>query len=421
MNFRIFPPEEIIETTLTLPLSKSISARSIIINALTPDTPELPDAADCDDTRALLKALADPEATEFNIGAAGTAMRFLTAYFAIQEGRDVRLDGSERMRRRPIAPLVDALRQLGADISYEGEEGFPPLRIRGRRLRGGALTIDASISSQFVSALLMIAPLLEGGLTLTLRGQLVSRPYIVMTLGLMERAGVESDFYLDTITVPSATYRRGLPDVEPDWSAASAWYEIAAISSGWITFTSLPELSLQGDRACAALYASLGVDTTFTSDEGTSLSANPDQSPRLVHDFTDTPDLVQGAVVTCAMLGIPFRFTGLKTLAIKETDRCQALVNELSKIGILLRREADDTLVWEGERRPFNELPVFETYEDHRMAMALAPVSLFIPGTVILNPEVVSKSYPGYWDQLREAGFAIVDADAPLPEPTETI
>lgn len=417
MNYRIFPPDELLDTTLTLPLSKSISARSLIINALTPGSEALGPVAECDDTAALKAALADPSATEINVGAAGTAMRFLTAYFAVQEGREVVVDGSERMRRRPIGPLVEALRELGAEISYTGEEGFPPLRIRGHKLRGGNLRMDASVSSQFVSALLMIAPTLKGGLTLTLEGSLVSRPYIVMTLGLMERAGVASDFYLETITVPEASYRPGLPPVEPDWSAASAWYEIAAISSGWVTFTSLPELSLQGDRDCASLYSRLGVDTTFTADEGTQLSANPDQEPRLTQDFTSTPDLVQGAAVTCAMLGIPFRFTGLQTLAIKETDRCGALVAELAKLGLMITREGDDTLVWDGKRMPVREMPEFDTYDDHRMAMALAPVALFIPGVVIRNPEVVSKSYPDYWAHLAAAGFRIIDADQPIPQP----
>ena len=416
MDYRITPPDEIIETKVSLPLSKSISARTLIINALTPGGTLPGPMADCDDTAALTAALADPAATHINVGAAGTAMRFLTAYMAVQQGRTVTLDGSERMRRRPIGALVDALRRLGAEIACEGEEGFPPLRITGRALSGGELEVDASVSSQFISALLMIAPCLKGGLKLTLKGSLVSRPYIVMTLGLMEKAGVESDFFMNTITVPERCYTPTLPPVEPDWSAASAWYEIAAISSGWVTFDRLPELSLQGDRETASLYADLGVATDFEGEEGTELSATPDQLPRLVHDFTDTPDIAQGAVVACAMLGIPFRFTGLRTLAVKETDRRKALVAELAKTGVLVGMPDDDTLTWEGERAPIGQLPVFDTYDDHRMAMALAPVALFMPGITVRNAEVVSKSYPDYWEHLRAAGFTLEEVEPQTAE-----
>lgn len=422
MDYRILPPDGFLEARLTLPLSKSMSNRALIINALTPGADKLERVAECDDTDAMLKALASPEANEINIGAAGTTMRFLTAYFATREGREVTLDGSERMRQRPIGVLVEALRSLGADIDYAGEEGFPPLRIRGRRLKGGELTLDSTVSSQFISALLMVAPLMDEGLKLTLKGETVSRPYILMTLKMMEDAGVESDFIDDVVSIAPQTYRPTLREVEGDWSAAAAWYEICAISSGAVTIDNLCRESCQGDRKLADIFASLGVETVWEGENGgTDLMASPDQDARLRVDFSDTPDLAQYVIVTCAMLGIPFRFTGLSTLAIKETDRVSAVTAELAKLGILLQPEGRDVLSWEGQRRPIAELPRFDTYADHRMAMCLAPVALFVPGIIINDVEVVSKSYPAFWDALREAGFTLLDGDAPLPEPADEV
>ncbi len=422
MDYRLLPPEEFLEATVSLPLSKSMSNRELIIAALTEGAPLPEPVPICDDTEAMIRALEAVDAKEINIGAAGTTMRFLTAYFATREGREVVLDGSERMRRRPIGVLVEALRSLGADIEYAGEEGFPPLRIRGRRLNGGELTLDSSVSSQFISALLMIAPLMDRGLTLTLRGETVSRPYIRMTLKLMEDAGVESDWRDDTITIAPQPYMLGLPQVEGDWSAAAAWYEIAAISAGAVSITNLSADSCQGDRRLAEIFRSLGVDTDMEGENGGfDLLISPDQDARLKVDFTDNPDLAQYVTVTCAMLGIPFYFTGLSTLRIKETDRIEALITELGKLGIILATDGPGTLCWEGQRRPISELPRFDTYADHRMAMCLAPVSIFVPGIIINDVEVVSKSYPGFWDALREAGFTLLDGDAPLPDPTDEV
>ena len=420
MNYRIIPPDGFLEARLSLPLSKSMSNRALIINALTPGAGELEHVAACDDTDAMRRALSSPEAKEINVGAAGTTMRFLTAYFAACEGREVTLDGSERMRQRPIGVLVDALRALGADIEYAGEQGFPPLHIRGRKLKGGELSLDSTVSSQFISALLMVAPTMSGGLKLSLKGETVSRPYILMTLRMMEDAGIDSEYFEDTVSIAPQTYRKGLRRVEGDWSAAAAWYEITAISSGAVTIDNLAEQSCQGDRKLADIFLHLGVTTEWQGEDGGSdLLASPDQDARLRIDFSDTPDLAQYVIVTCAMLGIPFRFTGLSTLAIKETDRVAAITTELAKIGILLQPEGRDVLAWEGQRRPFTELPRFDTYADHRMAMCLAPVALFVPGIIINDIEVVSKSYPGFWDAMREAGFILLDGDAPLPAPVE--
>lgn len=417
MDYRIFPPDELIEARVALPLSKSMSNRALAIAALTPGAKAPDSVAQCLDTRAMADAIARTEGT-VDVGAAGTAMRFMTAVYAATPGTDVTLDGSERMRRRPIAPLVDALRLCGADISYLSDEGFPPLRIRGRRLKGGDVTVDAGISSQFVSALLMAAPVMEHGLKLTLRGEPVSEPYVDMTLAMMRRAGADACRTAPgEITVEPVPYSPVSLDVEPDWSAAAFWYEIQALSSGWISLDRLDPHSVQGDSAAARIFGELGVVTEFEGEVPafTDLSASPDVSPRLILDMTDTPDLVQAVVVTCVLLRVPFRLTGLRTLRIKETDRIDALVTELARIGADLTVEAGgDVLWWEGRQHPVAELPAFSTYDDHRMAMALAPVSLYLPGIVVRDVEVVDKSYPRFWEQLEVAGFRLVDASIPL-------
>lgn len=419
MNLRITPPDNILETRVALPLSKSISNRQLIINALTPGASPLADVAHCDDTDAMTAALAATDAADINIGAAGTAMRFLTAYFATREGRTVTLDGSERMRHRPIGPLVDALRAAGAEIAYAGEEGFPPLRITGRALTGGDIAISASVSSQYISALLMVAPAMTEGLRLTLEGEIMSLPYIKMTLSLMEQRGADVDMTGNIITVRPGSYDASAPlTPEADWSAASFWYEITALTGGWVTVDGdnliPPSRSLQGDSACEALFGRLGV-TTSREEEVTELSGNPDADARLDTDMRATPDLVQPVVVTCAMLGIPFTISGLDSLRIKETDRLDALSRELAKIGVRVETGHDIlhglTMSWDGRRHPILETPVFDTYDDHRMAMALAPVAAYIPGIVIRDAGVVSKSYPGYWDALRDAGFIIEEAE----------
>ncbi len=424
MNIRLLPPEDYLQTRLMLPLSKSMSARALIINALTPGARPLTHVADCDDTDALRKALADLSVNEVNVGAAGTTMRFLTAFYACQPGIEVFLDGSERMRRRPIGVLVDALRSLGADIEYAGEEGFPPLKIKGRKLRGGDLTLDASVSSQFISALLMTAPTMTDGLRLRLEGEIVSRPYILMTLKMMADAGIECELYRETATVKPGKYLQTdtCMEIEGDWSAAAVWYEITAISGGMVTIDNLVKDSCQGDRVLAGIYSKMGVDTDWEGEDGgTDLCANPDADARADIDFSECPDLAQCVTVTCAMLGYPFRFTGLRTLSIKETDRIEALRIELAKIGVVINVEAPGVISWDGRRLPISELPVFDTYDDHRMALCLAPVSLFMPGIIIRNAEVVSKSYPDFWEHLRAAGFTILDGDAPLPTPETEI
>lgn len=403
MNCRVFPPDEMLETQVSLPLSKSISNRALVINALIDGALPLKKVAKCDDTDVMVAALSSDEAC-VNIGAAGTAMRFLTAYYSSQPGREIVIDGTERMRHRPIAVLVDALRACGAAIEYVGEECYPPLRISGKKLHGGDITLSASVSSQYISALLMIAPTMDQGLRLTLEGDIISRPYIMMTLSMMRQWGVESEFVGNIITIAPQKYAPVDFEVEADWSAASYWYEIAALSSGDVSLQGLNSRSVQGDSEILKYFEGLGINTRF-NDEMVELEPSPDLVPRLNIDLSDQPDLAQTIVVTSCMLGIPFHITGLSTLKIKETDRLEALRTEMLKLGMVLTIERDSELIWDGTRRPIYEFPVIDTYEDHRMAMAFAPVSIFIPGIVINNIEVVSKSYPDYWQHLQDAGF----------------
>lgn len=414
MNYRIFPPEEMIDASIALPFSKSISNRALIINALTDNALPLKNVAKCNDTDAMVDALA-LSGNEVNVGAAGTAMRFLTAYFASQNGREVTIDGSSRMRQRPIKALVDALRECGANIEYEGVEGYPPLRIKGCDLQGGEVSLPASISSQYISALLMVAPLMQNGLTLTLEGEITSRPYIMMTLSMMRHWGVECDFEGNVIKVPRAAYKAVAFDVEADWSAASYWYEISALSAGCIALKGLYEKSTQGDSSLMKYFEELGVDSQFEDGE-LSLMPSPEQRSHIELDLSEQPDIAQTIAVTCCMLRIPFRLSGLATLKIKETDRLEALKTELAKLSFDLRVEQDSVLIWDGDQHPVFEMPCIDTYEDHRMAMAFAPAALYLPGLVINNVEVVAKSYPQYWEHLTEAGFTLVDADIPFEE-----
>lgn len=421
MDYRIFPPEGLLEAEVSMPPSKSLVNRLLIIKALA-GSKDVDIVADCDDCRIMIDALntcvngSTPAAV--NIGASGTAMRFLTAYFACRPGSNVILDGTERMRQRPIGVLVDSLRQLGAEIVYDAEDGFPPVHIRGKKLAGGEICIDSSVSSQFLTALLLTAPAMEQGVKLTLAGEPVSRPYIRMTLSLMERCGVETEQTPDSIVVRPGRYNLQPIPVEGDWSAAGYWYEIAALTSGWVTLRGLenPGVSLQGDAAVARIYENLGVNTTVAESGEIELSASPELSPRLTLDMSDTPDLAQTVAATCALLGVPFRLEGLRSLRIKETDRLEAMRCELLKLGASAEIENDSILSWDGVRHPLRQLPVFDTYDDHRMAMALAPASIYLPGIVIQNAGVVDKSYPGFWDDLRSAGFLLLDPSEPIPD-----
>lgn len=410
MDLKLFPPEELSEgLTINLPLSKSESNRQLIIAALTPQGKHPSPVADCDDTDAMLNALSATSGT-VNIGAAGTAMRFLTAFYACQPGVNITLDGSERMRQRPIGPLVEALRAAGADIEYAGIEGFPPLHIRGRQLEGGEVTIDANISSQYISAILMVAPTMTHGLQLHLRGQVASTPYIHMTLQLMAAAGIEANFDTDRgiVSIPHGTYRPGMPPIEADWSAASYWFAIAAIGAETISLTGLRPKSLQGDSAIEQYFRVTGLRSSLSSEGTFTLTLTPDAGSQLNLDMSATPDLVQTLAVTCCLLYIPFRFSGCESLRIKETDRMAALQMELSKLGYIIEIQEPDTILWRGARfEPDEQIEPINTYDDHRMAMAFAPAAFYFPGLQINNAQVVTKSYPNFWSDLTKVGFTL--------------
>ena len=408
MKQLIITPPSSLQATITLPSSKSICNRALIINALAHGTCTPDNLSDCDDTRVLIRAL-DALPPTIDIMAAGTAMRFLTAYLAVTPGTHL-ITGTERMRQRPIRLLVDALRQLGADIEYAENEGFPPLRITGRHLSNDAISLPGNVSSQYISALLMIAPVLENGLRLTLTGDIVSRPYIDMTLQLMREYGVQAQWTApDRLEVQRQEYRSKPYTIESDWSAASYWYEMAVLSDqATIRLPRLYPHSVQGDAQIAGLFARLGVITSFDS-EGALLIKKERPGGTLEYDFTHQPDMAQTFVVTCALKDIPFRFTGLQSLKIKETDRIAALIAEMRKLGYVLHEAEDSILSWDGERTAPDPCPVIDTYEDHRMAMAFAPAAIVLGSLRIRHPEVVSKSYPRYWDDLEQAGFGLTE------------
>lgn len=407
MNYTIKSPVSL-KASIKLPASKSICNRALILNALSYSPYEIRNLSDCDDTEVMVKALNSND-RDFDIKAAGTAMRFLTAFLSKVVG-EWTITGTQRMKNRPIKILVDALNSLGARVEYMEKEGYPPLRIFGSALQGGEISLAGGVSSQYISALLMIAPLMEKGLTLHLEGAIISKPYINLTLQLMEQYGVKADWSGQTIKVRPQDYHPIPFTVESDWSAASYWYSMMVLSkNAEIELLGLFKNSLQGDAAGAKLFAQLGVGTTYT-DRGVILKHNGNRTKKLNYNFVNEPDLAQTFVVTCVLLNIPFRFTGLQSLKIKETDRIEALKTELCKLGYLLTDSNDSILEWNGERCEPQAHPVIATYEDHRMAMAFAPVALVVPeGIEIADPQVVSKSYPHYWKDLRAAGFIIID------------
>lgn len=391
--------------SIKLPTSKSISNRLLILSALSGSN-SLPDGlSDSDDTRVLIDALRS-DLSSIDIGAAGTSMRFLTAYLATRPGSHV-ITGSERMKKRPIALLVDALRQLGAKIDYLGDDGCPPLRIEGGNLRGGTLTLPGSVSSQYISALMMIGPLLPGGLTLKLEGNLISVPYIAMTRSLMRTFGAKVEWADGVVTVGQGPYVYRQLSVEADWSAASYWYAMAALRPGSrVRLLGLDRESAQGDSEGAKIAQHLGVSTSFEADGATITSGGGLAQGVFSYDFVNQPDLAQTYVVLCCLMGVHFDFSGLQSLRIKETDRIAALVAECRKIGFVVEAVGDERIRWSGATcSPSGE--AISTYKDHRMAMSFAMAALAQGKVVITDPGVVSKSYPGFWDDLKRMGFSI--------------
>lgn len=390
---------------ITLPSSKSISNRLLILNALAVRPCRLGNLSDSEDTRVMQQALKARRGV-VDIGHAGTAMRFLTAYLSTREGSYV-LTGSERMKQRPIAPLVTALRELGARIEYLETPGYPPLSIEGGRLKGGGIGIDPSISSQYVSALMMIGPSLKGGLTIDLQGEVVSSSYIRLTLNLMSELGIPVRYQGKRIRVPHLPFEGKDMEVEGDWSAAGYWYSMAALSEkAELEIRGLRRKSSQGDSVLPEIFRPLGVKTTFL-DKGIKLERGPRTLQRFSFDFSDNPDLVQTMAVVCGLLGLPFEMKGTRTLKIKETDRIHALQAEMGKLGIQIETDpGGDWLSWNGKMQG-EPVKLIRTYLDHRMAMAFCPAVLRFPGLTIEDPEVVRKSYPGFWDDMAGIGMRI--------------
>ena len=478
-----------LNASFALPTSKSLCARALVINHLCEQPVHLEGLSDCDDTQAILQGLealrnSEDAPLRVDIGAAGTAMRFLTALFAATPQLDVVIMGSQRMKERPIGALVTALQAAGADISYVEKEGYPPLRIHGKQLEGGKIALPSNISSQYVSALLMIAPTMRDGLHLELVGKVASAPYIRMTMQVMKAFGVESKWENNLISIESGQrYSRSLSPrsgtteeteqatsytIESDWSAASYWYEIVALhpdQTARVLLRGLRETSEQGDSVCAKWFEVLGVTTTFTAEgailekssispqvqskhnsslsEGYTHSLQTDDNfsesneclsktdcrlsqvtsnssqaicqssqtnhssckdaPPLLLDFTAAPDLAQTFVVTCALLSRPFHFKGLESLRIKETDRIAALIAELQKLGKHIEAIGEGELRYTAHNDSSPAQPItIATYDDHRMALAFAPAALLFPQLSIEHPEVVTKSYPHYWEHLSE-------------------
>lgn len=392
-------------TAITITGSKSESNRLLLLQALYPAI-TISNLSESDDSEAMQKALSGNNEV-VDIHHAGTAMRFLTAYYAIQEGKEVVLTGSSRMKERPIGVLVDALRSLGAKIEYTENEGFPPLKITGQKLLKSKIAIRAGVSSQYITALLLIAAKLENGLELILDGEITSRPYIEMTLLLLNQVGIESRFERNVITVLPKLEIAALASkvvVESDWSSASYFYSIAALANEdiSISLSSYKKYSLQGDSALAVIYRALGVETVFK--ENSILLSKTTASDSVNLDLNDTPDIAQTIAVTCFGLGIACVLTGLHTLKIKETDRLEALKTEMEKLGARVT-VTNDSLMLEASG-VINSDVAIATYNDHRMAMAFAPLAIKVPLN-ILDADVVSKSYPAFWGDLQTLGFAI--------------
>ncbi|WP_421920679.1 3-phosphoshikimate 1-carboxyvinyltransferase [Marinifilum sp.] len=405
MKYSISKTNKVLEGRVVLPSSKSISNRVQIINALSNSFEPIKNLSDCDDSKAMKNILLSNTNT-FDVGHAGTTMRFLTAYLSKIVG-EWTLTGSNRMKERPIGVLVDALNSLGAQICYLEKEGYPPLKIFGSNITGKEVELKGDTSSQYISALLLIAPTLENGLRIKLKGDIVSRSYIEMTLNIMEEFGVKSEFKGQEIFVSKQEYKRIPYTVEGDWSGASYWWSFIALAGeGKLYLDGLKKNSFQGDSGLMPVFEKLGVKTQF-SKRGMFIEKKESDCKKLVFDFLQMPDLAQTFAVCSCLKDIPFHFKGLETLKIKETDRIFALIVELSKLGYVLYEPADGELAWDGDRKKEDANIVIETYHDHRMAMAFAPVAMLRNDVVINDPEVVNKSYPNFWKELKNLGFTV--------------
>ncbi|UMY65885.1 MULTISPECIES: 3-phosphoshikimate 1-carboxyvinyltransferase [unclassified Flavobacterium] len=404
MDLRLSAAQLSSGTTVRIAGSKSETNRLLLLQALCPSL-QIDNASDSDDSFAMRNGIAQTSGT-VDVGHAGTAMRFLTAFYAVTPGIDVILTGSPRMKQRPIGILVDALRQLGADIHYEGEEGFPPLRILGRQIDRYQTVVRADVSSQYLSALALVAPALANGIEIRLEGTLTSASYLMMTLSLLERVGVRVAFDNQTIRIFPAPIQPINITVESDWSSASYFHSIVALSPKGtrLALSSFRKDSRQGDRAVADLYQRFGVETTFHEDGRIVLSKVGDAESSLELDLSNTPDIAQTIAVTCRGLGIRCDLYGLHTLKIKETDRLEALRHELAATGASVR--VTDASFHLDASGPLPDMIHVATYHDHRMALSFAPLALRTD-VVIQDAGVVSKSYPTFWNDLAHVGFTI--------------
>jgi len=402
--FIIKVPNKLKEIIVDLPPSKSISNRLLMLNALSLSPKTINNLADCDDT-IVMKNVLTSCGNDFNIGAAGTAMRFLTAYFSIKNG-EWHLTGDQRMQQRPIKSLVETINKIGGQIEYSENKGFPPLHIFGKELKGGNVEIDGNISSQYISALLMIAPLMTNGIKINLKGKIISTPYIKMTLSLMKQFGIDAKWKDDTIVVPSGEYIPVSTTVESDWSAVSYWFEIVALSKEvpHIYLKGLENISIQGDSVVRTLFNQFGVESEFT-EKGLLLYKGGNITNYFQYDFTYNPDLVPTIAVTCAFLDIPFFLTGLQSLLIKETNRILALSNELRKFGFDIQTNNKNNLFWNGGKIEKQPNICLNSYNDHRMIMSFAPALVKTEPYKVENPTVVTKSYPNFWEDLKQIGI----------------
>jgi 3-phosphoshikimate 1-carboxyvinyltransferase len=396
-----------LQSNIKITGSKSETNRLLLLQALFPNI-AIENISNSDDSEVMTKALATYRHTELvDVHHAGTAMRFLTAYFAVNQGREVVLTGSPRMKERPIKVLVEALQQLGAQITYDNQEGYPPIRIVGQKITKNKVSIPANVSSQYISALLLVAPKLENGIELTLVGEITSIPYIKMTLALLNEIGVETSFVNNVIRVnQKSKIVNQQSTIESDWSSASYFYSIVALSEigTQIILSSYKENSLQGDSALVEIYKNLGVETTFENNSILLQKSANCNLQTVTCNLNSSPDIAQTIVVTCLGLGIGCHLSGLHTLKIKETDRLEALKTELTKLGANISVTNDSLTLFASNQ--INSNIAISTYNDHRMAMAFAPLAIKTP-IIIENAEVVSKSYPDFWEDLKSIGFQI--------------
>lgn len=403
----IHPTKQFKNLVLNLPTSKSINNRVLIIRSLSGEKFEIFNPSNSVDSTILTNILnSNPLDAELDIQAAGTCMRFLTSYLNTVEGEYV-LTGTERMKQRPIKILVDALRQLGAEIEYVGNEGFPPIKIKGGQLNGGATTIAGNVSSQYISSLLMVAPYMKLGLELEIDGELLSEPYVNMTLNLLNYFGVQYTREANKFIIKPQSYQAKDIAIEPDWSGVSYFYSLVSSSEdAEIYLTNFASDSLQGDSVVKEIYSQLGVQTEFDA-KGMTLSKMECLLPKFFHyDFSECPDIAQTVAVSLCQLEVPFKLSGLKTLRIKETDRIEALRAELNKLGYKVYVDLQDNLCWDGEMKFVDQEVSIHTYDDHRMAMSFAPMSLK-HDINIEEPQVVEKSYPDFWKDMKKMGFEI--------------